>query len=67
MKSYSNEIVTKEQIPQPDKLVRINAILSLFLIAIITIILLVFVYGIYHYDMIHFMDSLQVFLTCPKK
>lgn len=67
MKAYSDELLTKDQLPQPDKLVRISAILSLIFIGISTIILIVFAYGIYHYDVIHFMDSLQIFLKCPKK
>lgn len=62
-----DEIVTKTQIPTSDKLVRINSILSLILITIIAIILSVLAYGVYHYNVIHFMDSLQMFLTCPKK
>lgn len=66
MKSYSDEIVTKEQI-KPDSIIKISSILSLICIGISTIILIVFVYGIYHYDVIHFMDSLKVFLECPKK
>jgi hypothetical protein len=67
MKSYSDEILTKDQLPKPDKLLHISAILSLICISISTIILILIIYGIYHYDLIHFMDNLQTFLKCPKK
>ena len=63
MKSYDSTAVAV----QPDKLLRISAIISLICIAISTIIISLIGYGIYHYDVIHFMDSLQVFLQCPKK
>lgn len=67
MKSYSDEIVTKEQLPPKDNLIRISAILSLVCIGIMTILSIVFAYGVYHYDVIHFMDNLNTFLNCPKK
>lgn len=67
MRSYSDEIVTVQQLPKPDKVIKISAILSLIFIGISTIILIGFAYGVYHYDLIHFMDKLDAFLTCNKK